>query len=60
MNKKEENRFAKFNPLERDVIRILLQNHANSVSEIALYRDEVYVASYLAVIEALEKEVTEA
>lgn len=50
------NRFREFNPEEKIILRVLLQNHANSVSEIAL-RTDVKVSKYLAKIEELETEI---
>lgn len=52
-------RFSAFNPDERTILRVLLESHLNSVSEIAL-RTETRVGSYLAVLEKLEAEIREA
>ena len=51
----ETNRFAAFNPEERNVLLTLLQCHANTVSQIAA-RSEFRVAKYLLMIEELEHE----
>lgn len=49
------NRFALFNPEEREILIQLLQEHSNAVAGIALATD-VRCAGYLAKIEALEAE----
>lgn len=49
------NRFASFNPEERNILLALLQEHANAVSEIAACSGQ-RVAHYLLLIEALEME----
>lgn len=48
-------RFANFNPEEREILRVLLQEHANAVSQIAI-ASEVRVSAYLLKVEALESE----
>ena len=50
------NRFAAFTPEEREIFRILLQNHANTVAEIALL-NESRISHYLTQIESLENEL---
>lgn len=52
-----KNRWESFSPQERELIRVLIQNHANSVSEISLHRDECMVGAYLAVLEELENDI---
>lgn len=54
-------RFSRFNPTERLILQALLQEHANTVSRIAidLNPDPVNVADYLLSIEALENEVSQ-
>lgn len=53
------NRFAAFNPDEREIIRCLLQEHGNTVSQCAIALD-VRVSAYLLAIEELEAEVNAA
>lgn len=53
------NRFMEFNPEEREILRILLQEHANAVSQIAITQ-QVRMFEYLSKIEALEAEVKNA
>lgn len=53
------NRFAAFNPDEREIMRVLLQEHSNTVSQCAIALD-VRVAAYLLAIEELEAEVNDA
>ena len=50
------NRFAAFNPEEREILRILLQEHVNAVSEIAV-KTESRVSAYLVSVEKLEDEL---
>jgi len=52
-------RFANFNPTEREILRVLIQQHLNTVSEIAV-RTETRVGAYLAVLESLEAELIRA
>lgn len=49
------NRFAVFNPEERVILQTLLEEHANTVSQIAGPLG-IGVAKYLLAIEALEAE----
>ncbi len=51
----QANRFAAFNPEERQIMLALLESHLNAVSSIGL-TTEVRVAGYLAKLEALEAE----
>ena len=53
------NRFAAFNPDEREIMRVLLQEHSNTVSQCAIALD-VRVSAYLLAIEELEAEVNDA
>jgi hypothetical protein len=55
----EHNRFEAFNPEERSILRVLLQSHADAVSDIAL-DNEIIAADYIAIIEALWKEANNA
>lgn len=56
-NKKEKvDRFALLNPEERDALRVLVQNHLNTVSEISLHKD-FRVLGYLAWLEKIEFEL---
>jgi len=55
-----QNRFEKFSPQERTILRVLIQNHCNSVSEIALHSpNEPKICLYLAELEELETEIEE-
>ena len=49
------NRFKVFNPEERSILTVLLQEHANSVSEISVATG-VRSSAYLKMIEDLENE----
>jgi len=49
-------RFKAFNPEEREILRCLLEAHANAVSQIAIAID-VRPSEYLLYIERLESEV---
>ena len=49
-------RFAMLNPEERDALRVLIQNHLNTISEISLHK-EFRVLGYLAWLEKLENEL---
>lgn len=53
------NRFDAFNPDEREIMRVLLQEHSNAVSQCAIAMD-VRVAGYLAAVEELEAEINAA
>ena len=55
MSAKQENRFRAFNAEEREILRVLLEQHANTVSQIAI-AGETRVAAYLVKIEQLEAE----
>ena len=48
-------RFKQFNPEERELLRVLLQEHANAVSQVAIATG-ARVAQYLVKVEALEAE----
>lgn len=52
-------RFLAFNPEEREILRVLLESHANTVSQIACAALGVRVADYLILIERLERECNE-
>lgn len=54
--KEEIDRFALLNPEERDALRVLVQNHLNTVSEISLHKD-FRVFDYLAWLEKIEFEL---
>lgn len=54
--KKKLNRFRELNPEERDALRVLIQNHLNTVSEISLHK-EFRMFGYLAYLEDLEAEL---
>jgi FixJ family two-component response regulator len=49
------NRFDAFNPMEREVLRLLIEGHLNAISEIAM-NIEVRVSEYTVVLERLERE----
>ncbi len=51
-----KDRFRELNPLERDALRILIQNHLNTISEISLHQD-VRVIGYLDYLAKLEEEL---
>ena len=51
------NRFDAFNPEEREILRVLLTNHVNTVSEISV-AVEVRTSEYTLLIERLEREAT--
>ena len=52
------NRFSKFNPDERSILRVLLNGHINQVSEISVDLG-VRTAAYTVVLEELENELNE-
>jgi len=52
----DENRFRRFSPEEREIMRCLLEAHANAVAQIAIAID-VRVFQYLWRVEQLENEV---
>lgn len=53
-NKKD--RFRELNPEERDALRVLIQNHLNSISEISLHK-EFRVIGYMDYLAKLEEEL---
>ena len=59
MKKQKEikDRFYLLNPEEKDALRVLVQNHLNTVSEISLHKD-FRVFGYLYYLEKLESELT--
>lgn len=56
------NRFSKFNPVEREVMRCALQYHINTIGEIcvALDQREIYIGRYFVIFEELLREIQEA
>jgi hypothetical protein len=57
MSKKITDIFYLLNPEERDALRVLVQNHLNTVSEISLHKD-FRMFGYLGYLEELEYELT--
>lgn len=53
---KKQNRFREFNPDEVDALRILIQNHLNTISEISLHKD-FRVIGYLDWLANIEQEL---
>jgi hypothetical protein len=51
-----KDRFRDLNPEERDALRILVQNHLNTISEISLHKD-FRVVGYLDWLAKLEEEL---
>jgi len=56
MKKIQRDRFRELNPEERDALRVLTQNHLNTVSEITLHKD-FRVTAYLDWLAKIEKEL---
>ena len=54
--KAKKDRFRELNPEERDALRVLIQNHLNTVSEISLHKD-FRILGYLAWLEKIEYEL---
>jgi hypothetical protein len=54
--KKTTDRFYLLNPEEREALRVLIQNHLNTVSEISLHKD-FRVMGYLDWLAKLEHEL---
>jgi hypothetical protein len=59
VEEKPPSRFAAFNPDEREIMRVLLQEHGNTVAQIALSA-ETHMGAYIMVLEELEREINEA
>ena len=58
--KNKQDRFRELNPRERTILRVLLQNHLNSVSEISMFgmdRERAMMGFYLGELEQLEHEL---
>lgn len=53
---KKKNRWDAFNPEEKEAIRVLIQNHLNTISEISLHKD-FRVIGYLDYLAKLEDEI---
>lgn len=49
-------RFALLNPEERDALRVLIQNHLNTISEISLHKD-FRVIGYMDWLAKIEQEL---
>lgn len=56
MKKAQKDRFRELNPEERDALRVLVQNHLNTVSEITLHKD-FRTTAYLDWLAKIEKEL---
>ena len=58
MKKKNEiqDRFCYLNPHEKDALRVLIQNHLNTISEISLHKD-FRIIGYLDWLALLEEEL---
>ena len=54
--KHERDRFCYLNPQEKDALRVLIQNHLNTISEISLHK-EFRVIGYLDWLAELEEEL---
>lgn len=54
--KEKKDRFRELNPEEREALRVLVQNHLNTVSEILLHKD-FRAYGYLEWLERLEYEL---
>ena len=51
-----KDRFRELNPEERDALRVLVQNHLNTISEISLHKD-FRVIGYLDWLAKIEEEL---
>lgn len=52
----KKDRFRELNPEEREALRVLIQNHLNTISEISLHKD-FRVIGYLDWLAELEQEL---
>jgi hypothetical protein len=52
---KPANRFDAFDPIEREILRVLLNAHANAIGEISV-ATEARMSEYMVHIETLERE----